>query len=58
MVENVKVLYEEEKIQKRILELAQEIDKDYARQDSDNCLCVKRCCFFYCGFGEENENVN
>lgn len=31
MVENVKVLYEEEKIQKRILELAQEIDRDYSR---------------------------
>lgn len=58
MVENVKVLYEEEKIQKRILELAQEIDRDYSRQNSDNYLCAKRCCLFYSGFSEKNENAN
>lgn len=58
MVENVKVLYEEEKIQKRILELAQEIDRDYVRQNSDNRLCAKRCCLFYGGFSEKNENAD
>jgi hypoxanthine phosphoribosyltransferase len=46
MIENIKVLYSEEEIQKRIAELAEEIDKDYNGEEIVGICVLKGAVFF------------
>ena len=57
-MDNLKVMYEEEELQKRIKEVAEQIDKDYEGTDEIVIISVlKRCNIFYCRFGKKNENT-
>ena len=46
-MENLKVMYEEEELQKRIKEAAEQIDKDYEGKDEIVIICVLKGAVFF-----------
>lgn len=46
-MENLKVMYEEDELQKRIKEIAEQIDKDYKEKDEIVVVCILKGAIFF-----------